>query len=244
MRVSTISRPTTYVHTHGSTSEFRMLKLCFLIANIICRNAFCDSCRGSIGGPRLFCLDCVIKDTEDYDSVDLCCAPECIGARITHRKDLESPHEPNHRLVKARTPVLTRSHGRTYTKACEAFQRVRGFCTKIAEFSSHPLEGTGFREQKTSSPEPTSTEMPAEGNKLDDVHTTPDPGCTKDGAEAEDKTATDAVQGPVPHQDLPTCGKCKSGLSFPFWYCIICEGRSREPHHSPLLADHPFCATR
>jgi hypothetical protein len=26
--------------------------------------------------------------------------------------------------------------------------------------------------------------------------------------------------------DLPTCGKCKGSLSFPFWYyCIFCEGR-------------------
>src|SRR5216683_2587715 len=206
MHVSTVPVPTTYVHTHGFTSEYCMLPFWFLVAKVERRNASCDSCDGCIGGPRLFCLDCVIKDTGGYDTVDLCCEPACIGKRITDRDDLERPHEPNHRLVKARTPVLTRSHGRTHTKACKAFKRVRGSCTKIAGFSSHPLEGTGFREQETSSPEPTSTEMPAEGDKLDDVHTTPDPGCTKDGAEAEDKTATDAVQGPVPDQDLPMCG--------------------------------------
>jgi hypothetical protein len=26
---------------------------------------------------------------------------------------------------------------------------------------------------------------------------------------------------------LPNCGNCKGPLSFPFWYCIFCEG---EPH--------------
>jgi len=176
-----------------------MLPFWFLVAKVERRNAVCESCRGCIGGPRLFCLDCVIKDTGRYDTVDLCCEPACIGKRITHRDDLERPHEPNHRLVKARTPVLTRSHGRTYTKACEAFKYVRRFCTKIAGFSSQSYEETGQDEQKTSSLGAGSTEMLVKSDELDDVHST------------------------------PVCGKCKGSLSFPFWYCIFCKGQSQRP---------------
>jgi hypothetical protein len=190
-----------------------------------CSPLHCDSCQGGIGGPRLFCLDCAIKSTEYYDSLDLCCAPQCVGSRVTDRENLESAHEPNHRLVKVRIPVLLRNQGRAHMRACEAFERVRVFCTKIAEISSLPREGLGHHEQETPSPEPTSTDSPAEGDKLEDVHTALD--WSDDRAESEVKMAPDAVQDQSPEQDLPTCGKCKGSLSFPFWYCIFCEGQSR-----------------
>jgi hypothetical protein len=89
-----------------------------------CRNAMCDSCGGIIGGPRLFCLDCAIKVVGQHESLDLCCAPKCVAARVTHVKGVEVAHEPNHRLVKVRTTVLLRSHGRVHTAACDAFERV------------------------------------------------------------------------------------------------------------------------
>jgi len=152
--------------------------------------------------------------------VDLCCAHQCVDSRITKREDLECAHEPSHRLIKVRTPVLTRNHGRAVTAACEAFQRVRELCTKIAESSSHRPKTTGLHEQQTPNSEPTSTEIPAKGDNQDDIHTALD--CNKGGAETEDRLAPDTVQGLVSDQDLPTCGKCKSGLSFPFWYCIFC----------------------
>ena len=227
MHVSTVPVPTTYVHAHGFTREYCMLPFWFLVAKVERRNALCDSCGGRIAGPRLFCLDCVIKDTESDNTVDLCCELACIGERITDRDDLERPHEPNHRLVKARTPVLTRSHGRTYTKACEAFEYVQGFCTKIAGFSSQSHEETGQDEQKTSSLGATSTEMLVKSDELDDVHSTP--VCGEGGAEMEVETIPDAEQGQDQDQDLPTCGKCKGSLSFPFWYCIFCRGQSQRP---------------
>jgi len=194
------------------------------------RNAWCDSCDGRIGGPRLFCLDCASKNTEMYDTVDLCCAHRCVDARVTKREDLESAHEPSHRLIKARTPVLTRNHGRAVTRACEAFQRVRELRTKIAG-SSHPHKATGLHEQQTPSSEPTSTETPAKGDDQDDVPIALD--CSQGGADMGDKPALGAVQDRVSDQDLPTCGKCKSDLSFPFWYCIFCEGGSRGRTPSP-----------
>jgi hypothetical protein len=185
------------------------------------RGERCDSCGGCIGGPRLFCLDCAIKSTETYNSLDLCCEPQCVGARITHRQDIVGVHEPSHRLVKSRTTVLTRSHGRVHTAACDAFERVEETRRRIAEFTSHSDEETGPDEQKTSSFGPTSTEMPDTSDKSEDVNP---PDDTKGGAEVEDKITRDTRKDQVQEESLPTCGKCKGRLSFPFWYCIFCEG--------------------
>jgi hypothetical protein len=107
---------------------------------------------------------------------------------------------------------------------------VQVFCMKIAEYSYLHEDG-GSREQKTSSPKPSPTAPPAKGVDPDNVHS--DPDGTKDGAETKDRASPDAIQGQMPDQDLPTCGKCKGGLSFPFWYCIFCEGRSRGLSRAP-----------
>jgi hypothetical protein len=185
-----------------------------------CRPLVCDSCGGLIGGPRLFCLECAIKSTELYDSLDLCCAPKCVAARVTHRRDVDSEgaHEPNHRLVKVRTAVLTRNEGRVYTAACDAFERVWEICRKIAELSLHPSEETGSEEgQKVPNFEQSSSEMPAKRDKPDDL-TNPAEGA-KGGGEVMRRQSQDQ------DQNLPTCGRCAGHLSFPFWYCIFCEGR-------------------
>jgi len=181
----------------------------------------CDSCGGLVGGPRLFCLDCAIKGTEAFDTVDLCSAPQCVGAHVT-RKDLEVAHEPNHRLVKARATVLTRHHGRAHTAACDAFERVEETRRKVAEFPSHPGAETGPDEQETSRFEPTSTEMPTKSAKLDDALNPPIG--TESEAEVEAKTGQDERQDGARDGDSLACGKCRGRLSFPFWYCIFCEG--------------------
>src|SRR6266478_58518 len=173
-----------------------MLQAAFPRANRDCRSTSCDSCRDSISGPRLFCLDCAsaTKSTESYDSLDLCCAPKCVVARVTYREDIEGAHEPNHTLVKIRTTVRTCDHGRVYTAACNAIERVAETCRRIAELTS----------------------LPDEANL---------PDGSKGRADLEAKTALDARHIQVQDQSLPTCGKCKGHLSFPFWYCIFCEGR-------------------
>ena len=180
----------------------------------------CDSCRGPIGGPRLFCLDCAIKSTELYDNLDLCCAPKCVAARITHRRDIDGVHEPNHRLVKVRTTVLTRSHGRVHTAACNAFERVGDVCRKIAELTLHPGEETGPDEQNTL--EPTSTKTPAKSHKPASMPNRP--GGAKDVAGVKSKKALEARKVLVLDQSLPTCGKCNGRLAFPFWHCMFCKG--------------------
>jgi hypothetical protein len=212
-----------------------MLQTPFPDANKDRRNAYCDSCGGRIGGPRLFCLDCDIKSSEFNNTLDLCSAPQCVDASVT-RDDLENAHEPYHRLVKARTSVLTRSHGRVHTAACDAFGRVRETCRKIAESTSVSDEEAKPDVQKISSSEPTSTEMPVKG---DDEHNPPNG--TKDGAEVEGETSRDARRGQVQDQSLPSCGKCNDSLSFPFWYCIFCEGQSPKDQAShPLLIFRPM----
>ena len=197
------------MRTHAFTSECRIPRTLVFNANVDRRNAWCDSCDGRIGGPRLYCLDCRIKSTELYNTLDLCCAPQCATARVT-RDDLEGAHEPSHRLVKARALVLTRSHGRVHAAACDAFERVEETRKKIVEFTSHSNEQTEQDQQKTSSLRPSSTEMSTKSDKPD----------------VEGKTARDAREDQVQGKSLPACGKCKGRLSFPFWYCIFCEGWS------------------
>ncbi|KAI9438361.1 hypothetical protein H4582DRAFT_257215 [Lactarius indigo] len=197
-------------------------------------NAFCDWCGGRIGGARLFCLDCVIKGTESHNTVDLCCAQECAAARITHRRDIEAPHEPNHRLVKVRTTILTRQHGRAYTVAQKAFTKVEEFCKRIAEASqqAQDKEETVPDAEAASSPEDVPSETPPP--KDDKPDNGPDASeDTKSGAEGVEDTAqeqeqetpqgTEQPQPQTQDSDLPTCGKCSGPLSFPCWYCVKCE---------------------
>src|SRR6267142_4691211 len=192
-------------------------------ANMGRRNECC-SCGSLIGGVRLFCLDCALKDKGIFCTVNLCTdsEPPCVGARITQCEGLESPHEPTHRLVKTRSTVVPRNYGRVHRRACEAFERAREFCLNVAESSSHSHNEIGTDDSASSS----SIEQTAEPV---DFHTAPD---RPDSEGRVEKTATDAVQddsdgGQDQDQNFLTCGRCKGGLSFPFWYCIFCEGWSQ-----------------
>jgi len=82
---------------------------------------------------------------------------------------MEVAHEPNHRLVKARIPVLLRHYGRIHSIALWAFDRIRDSCVRIAESTAHP-QGEGL---ETPNHEPTFPEMPADVDKVDDAPTAP-----------------------------------------------------------------------
>ena len=174
-------------------------------------------------------------------------------ARITHRQDIEAPHEPNHRLVKVRTTVLARQHGHATTMARAAFTKVERFCKRIAEASQQALE----KEEQTvpdtetaPSPEDISSETPPEDDKpesgpvaaapedaasgIEGVEHTPvaqeDTTSEAQGVEhipqkPEKKTPQGAEQAKEQDTDLPSCGQCKGFLTFPCWYCVKCEGQ-------------------
>ena len=213
------------------------------------RNAWCAWCRGRIGGARLFCLDCDNKDTETFETLDLCCAQECINARITDRQDLKLPHEPSHRLVKVRTVVLERQLGRVNTAALEAFERAKTLCAKIAASNQRLVEEdkneVASQDTKNQSgPEPSPKEIlsePGEG-QLDDAPDYPDDSTVEAKNDEVSQGPKDEIaqNGTQPQEsDSPSCGKCKGRLSFPCWYCIYCKGQSRRLVCSPHVLIWP-----
>ncbi len=61
-------------------------------------DADCDNCRSSIYGTRVICMEC-----DGDECLDLCDKPACLGAVVSTRDDITSPHMPSHNLVKVRT---------------------------------------------------------------------------------------------------------------------------------------------
>jgi hypothetical protein len=233
MLASTVPRLTTYVRIPGCMSESWTCQAICFDANTGCRNSDCDSCDGCIGGARLFCLDCTNKNSEVYDPLDLCSRPECVAARVTNREDLEGVHEPNHKLVKVRTVVLERQDGRLYTAAIKAVTRVEKICKQIARAeASKKLETES--NGKMSKPEPTSDHFddgPSTQGGAEDAPEATGVEDASEGSESGDGTASDTSEASqqtpeIPSGELPTCGSCKGSLSFPFWYCIFCQGQS------------------
>jgi hypothetical protein len=223
------------------------------------RNAWCNRCYGRIGGARLFCLDCDHKKTETYETLDLCCAQECMNARITDRQDLQVAHEPSHRLVKLHTVVLERQLGRVHTAALVAFERVKILCAKIAESHQRFVEdgekgAAGPATRNQSNPEPTLKETPTDGLPPDHVPDVPNGATVKarDGGASKGPRDENPQEGKQPRgSDSLSCNKCRGRLSFPCWYCIYCEGQSRILTYSPhvlrpsttLLDDLFLCET-
>ena len=147
----------------------------FLDADTNYRSAYCDPCGGRIGGARLFCVDCVHKPTVEFDALDLCCEPQCVAASMPELIDLEVPHEPDHRLVKARIPVLLRHYGRVHSEALGAFERVRILYERLAKSTAHPQEEekAGSLEKETPNHEPTVSAMLTNVERVENVITTP-----------------------------------------------------------------------
>ena len=162
-----------------------------------------------------------------------------MAARITSRFDLAVPHEPYHRLVKLRTAILQRQYGHVYTAALKAFVHVREICVNIAEASQGLVEKDEDGEVTGPDTEiPPRAELTPKGTPPEPDEGQPDdaPDDTMVDSEAKGDEGTTSDQNPQDRtrpqdSDLPSCGnsKCKgpSRLSFPFWYCIYCKGRSR-----------------
>jgi hypothetical protein len=217
--------------------------------------------RGIIGD-RLFCLDCVNKDTEVFNPIDLCSNAQCISQRVTYRQDIEGTHEPTHRLVRVHILVYNYQYGYVHSSASEAYKRVERFCKRIAEVSQESQEKensqtTGPDTNSSSSvPEPalvdsktvSGNDKPVDGvitpdgaqDGAENTSWTEDAGDTSRGLEVEiPQDATDALPPQSPAVDMPKCANvnCKGPpiLSFPCWYCIYCPGQFRRASTSHLL---------
>ena len=141
-----------------------------------------------------------------------------MAARVTNRQDLEGAHEPSHKLVKVRTAVLKRQHGRAHTAAQKAFERVEPFCKKIAELSKWPEKERATLNVKSVSSSKSSNDYLINGL------------LTPNGVRGDPKVYVvgDTARGLPPQtwsSELPVCGNCEGALSFPFWYCIFCQGQ-------------------
>jgi len=152
---------------------------------------------------------------------------------VTHREDLEKPHEPNHKLVKVRTAVLERQHGRAYTAATKASKRVDKVCKRIAEASKQPETGPNEKNAASNS-ESTGDNVGDRPPTSDGTEGVPDDASVEGTSEAvgyeagyelDDSETTASDTSEIDGEELPTCGKCKGKLSFPFWYCIFCKGQ-------------------
>jgi hypothetical protein len=141
---------------------------------------------------------------------------------VTDRQDLEGAHEPNHKLVKARTVLLKRQHGRVHTAAKKAFERAEIVCKQIVEASKQPDTGSNVKSASSftsignDSPTPGGTEGVPDNSGL--KYTT--------RASAVDMWEDSRPSPQSQSGDLPTCGACDGPLSFPFWGCIFCKGQS------------------
>lgn len=206
-------------------------------ANTECRNVWCDQCWGRIGGARLICLDCEPKDVGTFKTLDLCSTRECTTARVTSREDLKTAHEPNHRLIKARTVVLERQFGRAHAAAIAAYKRVQSFCTEIAE-SHQRLEAAEV--SGPISENPSNTESTPEQTRSEQDDSRPADGTTNEledfGSTSQDPSGDNSQDRTQPgDSNPPSCGKCTGRLSFPCWYCTKCEGQSWRSIRSPRV---------
>ncbi|KAF7324302.1 VPS13 domain-containing protein [Mycena venus] len=102
---------------------------------------YCDNCGGNIGGARISCLICQMKDT--FNTVDFCSTPGCIDNRVS-REDMVKAHLPHHDLIKVRRVLHTRFFGKCYRDAKEALKQARTF------FKS-PASATAVAEQDSES---------------------------------------------------------------------------------------------
>ena len=96
-----------------------------------------------------------------------------------------------------------------------AFERVEPFCEKIAELP---------KERVTLLVKSVSSSNSPDGYSVDGLSSP-----NRSRGEPKVSAVRDNTREPSPEtrsSELPVCGNCEGPLSFPFWYCIFCEGQS------------------
>ncbi|KAJ6588495.1 hypothetical protein B0H19DRAFT_978427 [Mycena capillaripes] len=184
----------------------------------------CDNCRGNIGGARISCLVCQMKDT--FNTVDFCSTPGCISNRVV-RDDMQKAHQPHHDLMKVRRVLHKRQFGKTYREAKEALKRGRTF------FKSTPGPTATAQERESESPADSSDEeghAPLSANKrLSRIPalaiSIPQGGTSKGPGSGYPMSAVSAAaRSPLPQVPSgPQCSACNNPVSQPCWFCVQCE---------------------
>ncbi|KAJ7031624.1 hypothetical protein C8F04DRAFT_1110026 [Mycena alexandri] len=180
-------------------------------------SASCDNCEGNIGGARITCLVCQVKDT--FNTVDFCSTPGCIDNRCK-RDDMPKPHLPHHDLMKVQRVVHTRQFGETYRNAKAALKQARTF------FKS-PQAGVEDAESEADTDDETGHAPSAK--RLSRIptlavsipHRRPTSVLLPMSAVS---VAQSQVPDPVPSG--PACRVCTKPVSQPCWYCVQCAEES------------------
>ncbi|KAI0042033.1 hypothetical protein FA95DRAFT_1610509 [Auriscalpium vulgare] len=172
------------------------------------QNAWCDVCNGRIGGARLACLDCAVKEENPFNSLDLCDAETCVNSVVTVEKRdfLSTPHLPTHHVYKVRTTFLARQLGKLDRKAREGMKKVEPLCVLLATRKAAAGEATAAAPASSASRRQIARAPP----------TTP----LMSQASKRMSTATTATK--VEENPVPCCGVCKEMLTLPCWYCLDC----------------------
>ncbi|KAJ7846349.1 hypothetical protein B0H14DRAFT_934544 [Mycena olivaceomarginata] len=192
-------------------------------------NVNCDNCRGRIGGARISCLVCQMKDT--FNTVDFCSTPDCLTQRVM-RDDMQKAHLPHHDLMKVRRVVHTRQFGKTYRDAKEALKYARTlFKPAQSGVSTEPEANRGGESEKGE-----------EGHAPDEVQAKrmsciPALAVSIPASSPRVSISTPSAGGPLsmyPTSAVLTASKagfsgilccaCKKPVSQPCWYCVQCAG--------------------
>ncbi|KAJ6511394.1 hypothetical protein C8R47DRAFT_732752 [Mycena vitilis] len=179
-------------------------------------NCFCDNCGGNIGGARISCLVCQMKDT--FNTVDFCSAPECVAARVM-RDDMQKAHLPHHDLMKLRRVVHMRQFGKTYRNAKAALKHARTFF-KSATGPAAALGNDSGSDSDTEDEEGHATVAIKRASQLPtlavSIPQTSRPASTLGMPLSAVSTA------PNPVSSGPPCFACHKPVSQPCWYCVQC----------------------
>ncbi|KAJ6610468.1 hypothetical protein B0H10DRAFT_411247 [Mycena sp. CBHHK59/15] len=186
--------------------------------------ANCDSCEGTIGGARISCLVCQMKDT--FNTVDFCETPICLTKRVI-RDDMQKPHLPHHDLMKVRRVVHTRQFGKTYRDAKAALEQARTFFpTSTAAGADSDSESEADTEDEDGHAVTVSaarlSRVPTLGISIPDQLSGPSSGYPMSAVSAARSHVTQGSHAPA--ATGPQCCNCKKPVTQPCWYCVQCAG--------------------
>ncbi|KAF7292835.1 VPS13 domain-containing protein [Mycena indigotica] len=172
-------------------------------------NSSCDSCGGAIGGARLSCLVCQMKDS--WNTVDFDDSPACMAGRV-NRDDMQKPHYPHHDLIKLRRVLHIREFGKAFRNAKAALEKARGIF-KAAGIETNDSGDGDDEEQPSEAPT-------AQIHSLITQLSITIPNAPTAGAPLSAVSVAKSRAEPLPKG--PKCANCSKALTMPCWFCVQC----------------------